>query len=129
MTVPSASVATENPATENPAGSGWTLMLPDGTPVAPPVIFGRRPWKDGPSGAMHIVVPSPGREISGVHVGVEIEGAVLTAHDLDSTNGTVIYSASRPPRLLHDGGRMALIPGDILDLGDSYSVAVQGRST
>ncbi|KQO96852.1 FHA domain-containing protein [Leifsonia sp. Leaf264] len=129
---PEASVSLESPeppVAPEPSEPGWTLVLPDGTPVAPPVIFGRRPWKDGPSGAMHIVVPSPGREISGVHVEVGLEGAVLTAHDLDSTNGTIIYSRSRPPRLLHDGGRAALAPGDILDLGDSYSVAVQGRST
>lgn len=129
---PEASVSPESPeppVSPEPSEPGWTLVLPDGTPVAPPVIFGRRPWKDGPSGAMHIVVASPGREISGVHVEVGLEGAVLTAHDLDSTNGTIIYSRSRPPRLLHDGGRAALAPGDILDLGDSYSVAVQGRST
>ncbi|MET1015311.1 MAG: FHA domain-containing protein [Leifsonia flava] len=125
---PEASVTPEPPVASVP-GPGWTLVLPDGTPVAPPVIFGRRPWKDGPSGAMHIVVPSPGREISGVHIEVDLDGAVLTAHDLDSTNGTVVYARSRPPRLLHDGGRMALSPGDILDLGDSYRVAVQGRST
>lgn len=114
-------------APAKPAGPTWRLLLPDGSEIEPPVVFGRRPWKGGPKNTLHVVAPSPNREISGVHIEVDVDGGGLSARDLDSTNGTVVYTPSRAPRLLHDGRRIPLVSGDILDLGESYRVTIDVR--
>ncbi|WP_395244343.1 FHA domain-containing protein [Agromyces sp. MMS24-K17] len=110
------------PATAAPAD--WIMRLPDGSELRPPVVFGRR-LDPGTGNAVHVVTPSPRREISGRHVQVEWDGAGVAAVDLGSTNGTIVRSGARAPRLLIHSERIVLSAGDILDLGESYLVTVE----
>ncbi|CAN5303538.1 hypothetical protein BH11ACT3_BH11ACT3_12440 [soil metagenome] len=109
----------------------WTLQLPDGSEfeVTTPAVVGRRPWRTTPdeTTTFYVVAPSPKREISGVHLEVAIVGDELQARDLNSTNGTLVLTASRSPRLLHGGRSTTLRTGDILDLGESFRISVGTR--
>ena len=106
----------------------WLLALPDGSQVDVriPVVIGRRPWvgTTDERAVVHVVAPSPGREISGVHLEISVVDGALHARDLDSTNGTLVYSESRPVRLLHGGRTTRLQFGDILDVGDAFAIRV-----
>jgi hypothetical protein len=109
----------------------WLLALPDGSEVDAriPVVIGRRPWVGNTDerSVVHVVAPSPRREISGVHLELSVVDGALHGRDLDSTNGTLVYSESRPVRLLHGGRTTRLQFGDILDVGDAYSIKVITR--
>jgi pSer/pThr/pTyr-binding forkhead associated (FHA) protein len=74
-------------------------------------------------------VLSPKREVSATHLEIsEVDGA-LTARDLGSTNGTVVVTPSRAPRLL-DGRRTTdLVEGDVLDIGEGFHIVIVNRST
>lgn len=112
--------------------SPLVLQLPDGSELEPstPVVLGRRPWRTTPeeTSTYYVVAPSPRREISGVHVEVAIVGGELVARDLESTNGTLVLSPARPPRLLHDGRSTTLRAGDILDLGEDFRISIATRN-
>lgn len=107
------------------------LQLPDGSELEPsrPVVLGRRPWRTTPdeTTTFYVVAPSPRREISGIHLEVSVVDGELYARDLDSTNGTLVLTPARAPRLLHEGRSTALRPGDILDLGEDYRISVGTR--
>lgn len=113
------------------APPAWTLTLPDGNELeaAPQIVVGRRPWRSDPDETQtyYIVAPSPHKEISGKHVEFTVVGDELFARDLDSTNGTVIYTPDQAPRLLHGGSATNLVPGDALDLGDGFRIVVGTR--
>ncbi len=108
------------------------LLLPDGSELEPntPVVLGRRPWRTTPeeTATYYVVAPSPKREISGVHLEVAIIGGELVARDLESTNGTLVLTPARAPRLLHEGRSTALHAGDILDLGEDFRISVGTRT-
>ena len=110
----------------------WLLVLPDGSEVDPkvPVVIGRRPWHGSSDerSVVHVVAPSPKREISGVHLELAVVDGTLRGRDLDSTNGTLVYSSTRPTRLLHEGRTTILQLGDILDVGDAFSITVKTRN-
>lgn len=110
----------------------WTLTLPDGNELyaAPQIVVGRRPWRSDPDETQtyYVKAPSPHREISGKHVEFTVAGGQLSARDLDSTNGTVVESPDRPPRLLRDGNATQLEVGDVLDLGEGFRIVVGARS-
>jgi len=114
------------------AGRPLVLHLPDGSELEPstPVVLGRRPWRTTPeeTTTFYVVAPSPRREISGIHLEVAVVGGQLVARDLESTNGTLILTPARPPRLLHEGRSTALQVGDILDLGEDFRVSVGIRN-
>ena len=109
------------------------LRLPDGSELEPstPVVLGRRPWRTTPeeTSTYYVVAPSPRREISGVHLEVALVGGELVARDLESTNGTLVLTPARAPRLLHEGRSTALHAGDILDLGEDFRISVGTRNT
>lgn len=109
------------------------LRLPDGSELEPntPVVLGRRPWRTSPeeTSTYYVLAPSPKREISGVHLEVALVDGQLVARDLESTNGTLVFTPARPPRLLHEGRSTALQPGDILDLGEDFRISVATRTT
>jgi hypothetical protein len=106
----------------------WLLALPDGSQVDAriPIVIGRRPWVGNADERpfVHVVAPSPRREISGVHLEISVVDGALHGRDLDSTNGTLVYSESRPVRLLHRGRTTRLQFGDILDVGDAFAIKV-----
>ncbi|MEO8528010.1 MAG: FHA domain-containing protein [Pseudolysinimonas sp.] len=110
----------------------FVLQLPDGSELEPstPVVVGRRPWRTTPeeTTTFYVVAPSPNREISGIHLEVALIDGELRARDLDSTNGTIVLTPTRAPRLLHEGRSTALEVGDILDLGEDFRIAVATRS-
>ena len=127
-----ARIPVELPPRDKPAAIEWLLILPDGSEVEPriPVVIGRRPWvgSSDERSVVHVVAPSPRREISGVHLEISIVDGALHGRDLDSTNGTLVYSGSRPTRLLHGGRTTKLQLGDILDVGDTFSINVKSRN-
>ncbi len=75
-----------------------------------------------------ITVPSPNQEISSTHLeirpgaGADHGSAVVT--DLGSTNGTVLVQPGLSPEDLQPGIAVQLIPGAIIDLGDSVTIQV-----
>lgn len=75
-----------------------------------------------------VTVPSPQQEISSTHLevrpgsGVDHGSAIVT--DMGSTNGTVLVQPGLPPEELQPGIAVQLIPGAIIDLGDSVTIQV-----
>ena len=109
----------------------WVLTLPDGSEVSVglPIVVGRRPWSVEPKDreVVHVVAPASKHEISGTHLELFLDEGGVQARDLNSTNGTVVRTQSRPPRLLHAGGTTTLVAGDILDIGEDFSIALSAR--
>jgi len=117
------------PAETHP--SLWVLTLPDGSEVEAslPIVIGRRQVLMNPDGSsvVNLLAPSPRREISSSHLELAVVDGELRGRDLDSANGTVVHTDSRPPRLLHGGRTTSLRSGDILDIGEEFSVIVGTR--
>jgi len=119
---------------EAPAAPVHLLVrLPDGNELAAgtPIVIGRRPWsvESDTQSAVHVAVLSPKREVSATHLEIaEIDGA-LTARDLGSTNGTVVITPSRAPRLLDGRKSTGLVEGDVLDVGEGFHIVIVNRST
>lgn len=113
-------------------GSGmWTLHLPDGSEVeaSSRIVVGRKPWRhdEGETVTPYIVAPSPRKEISAKHLELSVVSGQLKATDLGSTNGTLVLSGSKAPRLLRDRAVMTLRQGDTLDLGEGFRIVVGAR--
>ena len=121
--------AVEPPEPTPPTASSTVLVeLPDGNRLDPvtPVMVGRRPWTNATDdlSRYHVTAPSPERQISARHILIDSVGDQLVAHDLNSTNGTIVLRFGRPPRLLHDGGSTLVEVGDVLDLGENYRITI-----
>jgi pSer/pThr/pTyr-binding forkhead associated (FHA) protein len=119
--------APSDPHPATPASALW-VRLPDGNllDAATPIVVGRRPWstESDTQSAVHVAVPSPLREVSATHLEVaEVDGG-LTARDLGSTNGTVVLSPDRAPRLLDARRSTALVDGDVLDVGEGFRLLI-----
>ena len=110
----------------------WFVRLPDGNELdaRAPIVIGRRPWPADieQTSTVHVAAPSPDRQISGSHLELAVVGDVLYARDLDSTNGTIVLTPARAPRLLHEGQTVTLRDGDALDVGENYVVVVGLRA-
>jgi hypothetical protein len=110
----------------------WFVQLADGSEVEvrQPVVVGRRPWHGQTESieVVHIVAASPRREISSDHLEFAVVEGSLECRDLNSTNGTVVRSSERAPWLLERGRSAILSQGDILDLGESFTIRVESRS-
>jgi pSer/pThr/pTyr-binding forkhead associated (FHA) protein len=92
------------------------------------VIVGRRPRSTRASGAHlpHLVaVDSPQQDISRNHLEVRVEGDTILATDLQTTNGTTLLRRGAEPSRLHPGEATVVVPGDVLDLGDGITIAVE----
>lgn len=92
-----------------------------------PAFIGRHPSTPRIMGtrAVRLVrVPSPNREISSTHVSIEQEGSSVVVTDLGSTNGTTIVSPGSTPVPLRRGDSMVVLPGSLIDLGDSVVIEV-----
>lgn len=83
-----------------------------------PLVLGRAPKPAAHPGARLVSLPSPQREISGTHLEVRLEGDVLVARDLGSTNGTIVCDIDGSTQLLRHGAAARLSRGASLDLGD-----------
>lgn len=100
-------------------GSEFSLEAPAfvGRHPSTPRIMGTR--------AVRLVrVPSPNREISSTHVSIQQEGSSVVVTDLGSTNGTTVVSPGSAPVPLRRGDSMVVLPGSLVDLGDSVVIEV-----
>ncbi|WP_019182308.1 FHA domain-containing protein [Microbacterium yannicii] len=138
------------PSSTRPAGPG--TASPITSPLAPPrppapgrvrlstgqvvtldrtIVIGRRPRSTRVSGTdlPHLVaVDSPQQDISRSHVELRAEGESIVATDLRTTNGTTLLRAGSEPMRLHPGEGTVVVPGDVLDLGDGITVAIEAVS-
>jgi len=92
------------------------------------VVIGRRPRSTRVTGTdlPHLVaVDSPQQDISRSHVELRVEGDSIVATDLRTTNGTTLLRQGAEPLRLHPGEATIVVPGDVLDLGDGITVAVE----
>ena len=109
---------------------GLRALLPDGNELdaVTPILVGRRPWTSDfdTQSAVHVAVPSPLREVSGIHLELREVDGVLHARDLHSTNGTLVLSPAKPPRLLDGGRTTPLVVGDVLDVGEGFQIVILG---
>lgn len=95
------------------------------------IVIGRRPRSTRVSGTdlPHLVaVDSPQQDISRSHVELRAEGESIVATDLRTTNGTTLLRAGSEPMRLHPGEGTVVVPGDVLDLGDGITVAIEAVS-
>lgn len=107
----------------------WILRLPDGHELDADgtIVIGRKSWEVEEDAIKHVSAPSPKKQISGSHLELAIVDGQLVARDLDSTNGTIVLTPEKPPRLLHGGRATSLQTGDILDLGESFRIVVSNK--
>jgi len=109
---------------------GLRVLLPDGNELdaVTPILVGRRPWTSDfdTQSAVHVAVPSPLREVSGIHLELRESDGALHARDLHSTNGTIVLTPARPPRLLDGGRTTVLVVGDVLDVGEGFQIVIVG---
>ncbi|WP_127473776.1 FHA domain-containing protein [Microbacterium sulfonylureivorans] len=92
------------------------------------VVIGRRPRSTRVSGTdlPHLVaVDSPQQDISRSHVELRVEGDSILATDLHTTNGTTLLRPGVDPMRLHPGEGTVVVPGDVIDLGDGITVAIE----
>lgn len=97
-------------------------------PLDRTVIVGRRPRSTRASSAdlPHLIgVDSPEQDISRNHVEVRVEGDSILATDLQTTNGTTLRRPGTPATRLHPGEATIVVPGDVLDIGDDVTIAVE----
>lgn len=93
------------------------------------VVVGRRPRSTRVVGTdlPHlVVVESPRQDISRSHVELRVEGDSILATDLHTTNGTTLIREGADPMRLHPGEPTVVVPGDVVDLGDGQTLAVEG---
>jgi hypothetical protein len=121
-------VAPVLPVSDDVPGAAWIVGLPDGTELDDrrPIVIGRRAWftRQAPEGFIHVVVPSPRREISGEQLEIEFASGHPVARDLGSRNGSLLFSGDEPPRLIHGGESVVLSTGDIIDVGEGCRVTI-----
>ncbi|HKT57970.1 MAG TPA: FHA domain-containing protein, partial [Microbacterium sp.] len=95
------------------------------------VIVGRRPRSTRVAGTdlPHLVaVDSPQQDISRSHVEFRVEGDSILVTDLHTTNGTMLVRPGAAPARLHPGEATVAVAGDVIDLGDGITVAVEALS-
>lgn len=92
------------------------------------VVVGRKPRAIRATGDLpHLLtVPSPEQDISRSHLELRVEGNAVLAVDLDTTNGTLLTRRGADPMRLHPGEPAILLSGDVLDLGDSVTITMEG---
>jgi len=100
---------------------------PDRIPLDAPAIVGRRPRPPrvvrGVAPRL-VAVPSPLGEISGTHLGLRQDGAVVVVTDLDSTNGTVVLAPGAERLALRPGESLVVVPGTRIDIGDGVVLEI-----
>lgn len=86
-------------------------------PKAVSSLEGRIPWT--------ITVPDPGRTISRNHLLIELDEWSVLAHSLSASNGTVLKREGMSPMRLSATEPVLLCNGDLLDLGDGQTLALE----
>ncbi|MGF2949116.1 FHA domain-containing protein [Microbacterium alcoholitolerans] len=92
------------------------------------VIIGRKPRSTRASGATlpHLIaVDSPQSDISRNHLEVRPEGDSVVVIDLHTTNGSTLLRPGADPVRLHPGEQTLVLGGDVIDVGDGVTVAIE----
>jgi hypothetical protein len=102
----------------------FRMRLADGTlvPLDQPVYLGRKPSvpRIHPGGTpLLVTLDSPQREVSSTHLELTTVGGTIVATDTKSTNGSVLRIPGAEPRTLIGGESVVVIPGTVIELGDS----------
>lgn len=126
--IPIDAAGAEQPRAAPPALAMLRSAGQDPVPVDRDVVVGRGPRAAAETGQdpRLLTVRSPSHDISRNHVRVSIHRGQLTVTDLHSTNGTTLIrrDAALGSERLPAGEAVALELGDVLDLGDGVTVAV-----
>ena len=102
----------------------FRMRLADGTlvPLDQPVYLGRKPSvpRIHPGGTpLLVTLDSPQREVSSTHLELTTVGGTIVATDTRSTNGSVLRMPGAEPRTLIGGESVVVVPGTVIELGDS----------
>lgn len=92
------------------------------------VIIGRKPRSTRASGSTmpHLIaVDSPESDISRNHLEVRPEGDSVVVIDLHTTNGSTLLRPGADPVRLHPGEQTLVLGGDVIDVGDGVTVAIE----
>ena len=95
-----------------------------------PVLVGRAPAPSevrgpGDSAPAVLTVPSPGQLISRNHLLIELDEWSVLARNLSESNGTLLLREGEPARKIPSSEPVLLRAGDVLDLGDGQSLAME----
>jgi hypothetical protein len=109
----------------------FRMRLADGTlvPLDQPVYLGRKPSvpRIHPGGTpLLVTLDSPQREVSSTHLELTTVGGTIVATDTKSTNGSVLRMPGVEPRTLIGGESIVVIPGTVIELGDSNLIELLG---
>lgn len=94
-----------------------------------PVLVGRapRPGRVPTGRPPHLVsVESPEGGISGTHLELREQGAVVVATDMRTLNGSEVMVPGSPVQALQRGASVVVTPGTRIDLGEGVVVEVLG---
>ena len=72
-----------------------------------------------------LTVPSPGQLISRNHLLIELDEWSVLARNLSESNGTLLLREGEPARKIPSSEPVLLRAGDVLDLGDGQSLAME----
>ena len=102
----------------------------DKAPLDRGVLLGRSPKlrSDVEAGRQprDVKHPSPDPDLSRNHLEIVVDGWQVLALDLGSTNGTTVQHPGSAPTRLLPGEPVALEPGAVLVLADSFTVVYEG---
>ncbi|WP_284253063.1 FHA domain-containing protein [Pseudolysinimonas kribbensis] len=104
------------------AAHRYALVLPDGhrEALVGELILGRAPTARVVDGRMPRLVTIEGDpDVSRSHVRVALEGDTVVVTDLRSRNGTSVVLPGKQPQLLRADEPTPVIPGTVIDLGES----------
>lgn len=93
-----------------------------------PLVIGRKPAVSRVQGTdmpKLITLGKAGREVSGSHIEVRLEGWHVVLRDLKSTNGTVLIRDGQKPRRLDQGEDTMLVSGDLVELGGALTLTFE----
>ena len=95
-----------------------------------PVLVGRAPAPSevrgpGDSAPAVLTVPSPEQLVSRNHLLIELDEWSVLARNLSESNGTLLLREGEPARKIPSSEPVLLRAGDVLDLGDGQSLAME----
>jgi hypothetical protein len=95
--------------------------------LSAPLVIGRNPSPPRIAKGMAprmVRVSSPLKEISSSHLEIRQEGTTVVVTDLGSTNGTIVTIPGAASQRLRSAESIVVVPGSIIDLGDSVVIEV-----
>lgn len=115
------------PATQALPRYGFRVNTSEPVGLDRPAYVGRRPSLPRVVGTMPprmITVPSPLGEVSGTHLELHMQGAMVIATDLRSTNGTSVSIPGAVPVRLRQNDSIVVSPGTLIEIGDNNVIEI-----